>query len=139
MIEIRYVQLEDSEFWKSLDKHLTDDGFRKKVRDKQGYVLLEDGKPVGLLRFNLFWDDIPFCTLLFVAEAYQGRGYGMALMEHWGADMKSQGHDLLLTSTRGDEESQHFYRKLGYKDCGGLVLDVPGYEQPMELFLVKTV
>ena len=88
MIEIRYVQLEDSEFWKSLDKHLTDDGFRKKVRDKQGYVLLEDGKPVGLLRFNLFWDDIPFCTLLFVAEAYQGRGYGKALMEHWGADMK---------------------------------------------------
>jgi len=24
--------------------------------------------------------------------------------------------------------AQHFYRKLGYKDCGGFVVDAPGYE-----------
>ena len=38
-----------------------------------------------------------------------------------------------------DEDAQHFYRKLGYKDCGGLTVDVPGYEQPMELFMVKQI
>ena len=37
------------------------------------------------------------------------------------------------------EEAQHFYRKLGYKDCGGFVIDIPGYEQPMELFLIKGI
>ena len=32
-----------------------------------------------------------------------------------------------------------FYRKMGYKDCGGFIIDVPGYEQPMELFLIKSI
>ena len=36
MTEIRYVQLEDRQFWYSLDKHLPEKEFEKKVRDKQG-------------------------------------------------------------------------------------------------------
>lgn len=46
---------------------------------------------------------------------------------------------MVLTSTQVDEDAQHFYRKLGYRDCGGFVIDVPGYEQPMELFLSKAI
>ena len=53
--------------------------------------------------------------------------------------MKSQGYDFILTSTRVDESAQHFYRKLGYKDCGGLLIDIPNYEQPMEIFLIKRI
>lgn len=139
MTEIRYVRLEDKPFWYSLDRHLPEAEFDGKVRDKRGYVLEEDGKPVGLLRYNLFWDNTPFCTLLFVDWAYQKKGYGRLLMEHWEADMKEKGYGMLLTSTQADEEAQHFYRKLGYKDCGGFVPTVPGYEQPMELFLEKAI
>ena len=61
------------------------------------------------------------------------------LIKYWENDMKSQGFRMLLTSTQVDENAQHFYRKLGYKDCGGLVIDIPGYEQPMELFLIKSI
>ena len=60
-------------------------------------------------------------------------------MEHWENDMKAQGYGMLLTSTRVDEEAQHFYRKLGYRDCGGFMIDIPKYEQPMELFLIKEI
>lgn len=139
MIEIRNVQMTDKEFWFRLDKHLSEEEFQNKVRDKRGYVLFEDDKPIGLLRYNLFWDNTPFCTLLFVDWNYQGKGYGRKLMERWENDMKSQGYGMLLTSTQVDEEAQHFYRKLGYKDCGGFVIDVPGYEQPMELVLTKEI
>ena len=66
MTEIRYVQPDDKAFWYSLDKHLPEVEFKNKVRDKRGYVLLEDNQPIGLLRYNLFWDNTPFCTLLFV-------------------------------------------------------------------------
>lgn len=137
MVEIRYVQDDDREFWYSLDKHLPLQQFYNKIRDKMGYVLLEDNKPVGLLRYNLFWDNLPFCTMLFVEQNYQGKGYGKKLMEHWENDMKSQGYGMLFTSTQVDEEAQHFYRKLGYKDCGGLVIDIAEFKQPMELFLAK--
>lgn len=70
---------------------------------------------------------------------YQNKGYGRKLMEYWETEMKSKGYDMVLTSTQVDEEAQHFYRKLGYKDCGGFVIDIPGYMQPMEMFLIKVI
>lgn len=139
MTEIRYVQMEDEKFWYSLDRHLPREEFARKVTDKRGYVLLENGQPAGLLRYNLFWDNTPFCTLLFIDWKYQKKGYGRMLMEHWEKDMKSRGFGMLLLSTQVDEDAQHFYRKIGYKDCGGFVVDIPGYEQPMEMFLIKGI
>ena len=139
MIDIRYVQIDDREFWYGLDTHLPEAEFFNKVRDKRGYILLKDAKPIGLLRYNLFWDNTPFCTMLFIAREYQGQGYGRKLMEYWENDMRSQGYGMLMTSTQVDEHSQHFYRKLGYKDCGGFVIDIPEYAQPMEMLFIKSI
>ncbi|MDV4150061.1 GNAT family N-acetyltransferase [Clostridium sp. AL.422] len=139
MLKIRYVKIEDKEFWYSLDKHLPKIEFDNKIRNKQGYVLLNDDKAIGLLRYNLFWDNTPFCTMLFVDVKYQGNGYGRKLMEYWESDMKDQGYGMLLTSTQVNETSQNFYRKLGYKDCGCLIIDIPKYEQPMEMFMIKGI
>lgn len=139
MLDIRYVHNDDKEFWFKLDKHLPEAEFTNKVRDKRGYILSYDNKPVGLLRYNLFWDNTPFCTLLFIDREYRNKGYGKRLMEYWENDMKSQGYGMVLVSTQVDEGAQHFYRKLGYKDCGGLVIDIPRYAQPMEMFMVKAI
>ena len=139
MIEVRYVREEDKEFWFSLDKHLPEGEFAKKVRDKQGYVLFDDNHAVGLLRYNLFWDNTPFCTMLFVDWSKQKKGYGRELMNYWENDMKNQGYGMVMTSTQVDEAAQHFYRKIGYKDCGGFTVDIPGYEQPMEMFMSKGI
>ena len=139
MLKIRCVKIEDKEFWYSLDKHLPENEFNNKIRNKQGYVLLKDHKAIGLLRYNLFWDNTPFCTMLFVDVNYQGKGYGRKLMEYWESEMKEQGYGMLLTSTQVNETSQNFYRKLGYKDCGGFIIDIPQYEQPMEMFMIKAI
>ena len=77
--------------------------------------------------------------MLFVEWSEQKKGYGRRLMEYWEQDMKEQGYGMVMTSTQVDEEAQHFYRKLGYKDCGGFTVDIPGYEQPMELFMSKQI
>lgn len=139
MVTVRYVQEEDMESWLRLDRHLSQEELKRKVRDKMGYVLLEGNVPVGILRYNLFWDNTPFCTLLFVGERYRDRGYGKRLMEFWEDDMRARGYGMIMTSTQTDEDAQHFYRKLGYQDAGGLVINIPGYEQPMELFLLKAL
>ena len=136
IIQIRHVQPEDRIFWFGLDKHLSQKEFDNKVSSKSGYVLLADDVPVGLLRYSLFWDSIPFCNMLYIDARYQRKGYGKKLMAHWEEEMKAQGYERFLTSTQADEEAQHFYRKLGYQDCGGLVMDVPG---PMELILMKAI
>lgn len=79
MIEIRYMEMIDKGFWYRLDKHLPEKEFEDKVRNRRGYILLQDKNPIGLLRYNLFWDNTPFCTMLIVDQAYQGRGYGKKL------------------------------------------------------------
>ncbi len=137
MIEIRYVKQSDQSFWFQLDHHLSSEEFLKKVRDHQGFVLFEDGKPKGILRYNLFWDNIPFCTLLFINQNDQNKGFGTQLMSHWEQEMKQKGYGMVLVSTQVDEDAQHFYRKLGYQDCGSLIINIPHFEQPAELFLTK--
>lgn len=139
MTEIRYVCHEDKEFWYSFDKHISEAELENKVRDRRGYVLLKDGKQIGLLRYGLFWDNTPFCNMLFVDWEYQKKGYGRMLVEYWEQDMKSQGFGFVMTSTQVDEDAQHFYRKIGYKDSGCLVIDVPEYAQPMEMFMIKAL
>ena len=137
MIEIRHGIPSDRKFWKSLDGHLSDAEFARKIRDGQAVVALEDGDPAGLMRFGLFWDSVPFCNLLYIREDRRGRGIGGAIMGFWEDEMRGQGYDFVLVSTQSDEEAQHFWRALGYKDAGSFDIDIPGYEQPPELIMLK--
>lgn len=137
MFTVRYAEPADFPFWFKLDKHLTQKEFFKKIQNKECYILLKDLLPVGILRYNLFWDEIPFCNLLFISPAFQRMGGGKSFMQFWEADMQNKGYELVLTSSQSDESAQHFYRKLGYQDCGGLRIPTGKYAQPMEIFFLK--
>ncbi len=139
MREIRYVNDSDKKFWYSLDKHLPEEEFEEKIRRNMGYVILNNGIPFGLLRYNLFWDSLPFCTMLFIDWHMQKKGYGKELLLHWENDMRIKGYGMVLASTQADEYAQHFYRKYGYKDAGSLLINIPGYAQPMEIFMAKKI
>ena len=136
---IRYSELQDKEAWYSLDKHLPASEYEEKVRTKQGYVYVENEMIIGILRYNLFWDNTPFCTMLYIDSRYRGQGYGTRLMEHWENEMRSKGYGMVMTSTQSDEDGKYFYRKLGYKDAGSFIIDIPRYEQPEELILIKAL
>ena len=138
-IAIHPVTETDHAFWFTLDRHLCDEAFTHKVRGQMGYVLTVDSEPIGLLRWSLFWDNIPFCNLLYVVDDHQRKGLGRRLAAYWEKDMRTRGYDLVMTSTQSDEEAQHFWRKMGYRDCGGLTLPFPGHEQPTELILGKSL
>lgn len=137
MTEIKYARGEDRDFWFTLDKHLPAGEWRGKVSRRECYILTENGTPSGILRYNLFWDNTPFCNLLYIDEPQRGKGFGRLLMECWEDDMKRLGYGLVMTSTQSDESAQHFYRRLGYTDCGGFIIPVTGYEQPLEIIFVK--
>ena len=124
---IRHVRAEDRPFWLRLDRHLPEEGFARKVRDREGYVLEEDGQPAGLLRWNLFWDEIPFCTLLAVAEDRRGRGLGRRLFSLAAEEARRLGAEKLYISAMSAEESQAFYRAMGCVEA--LEYDPPHVEK----------
>lgn len=48
MLEIRYVQLEDEEFWYSLDGYLPKQEFVNKVDNKRGYEITRIWQPMEM-------------------------------------------------------------------------------------------
>ena len=137
MFEIRYVTEFDQAFWFTFDKHISEDEFRLKIRDKRGYLICDDDKPIGVMRYNLFWDNIPFLTLIHLEKSYRGKEFGMNAMIFWEQEMRELGYKMVMTSTQVDEQAQHFYRKLGYIERGSLFLDNTPIEQPQEMFMIK--
>jgi len=120
MFKIRYVSEADKPFWFTLDRHLNEAEFELKVRDKRGYVISDDANPIGVMRYNLMWDNLPFLTFIHLNDAYQGKGFGKQAMLYWENEMRGLDYKLVMTSTQVDEQAQHFYRRLGYVDKGGV-------------------
>ena len=139
MFEIRYVSENDKAFWLSLDEHLRASEFELKVRDKRGYIIGDSDRPVGLMRYNLMFDNTPFLTLIYLKEAYRGKGFGRQAMLFWEDEMRGLGYKMVMTSTQVDEDAQHFYRKLGYMDRGGIFFDNTPFEQPQEMIMLKVL
>jgi len=137
MFKIRYASDCDKPFWFELDKHISEGEFILKVRDKRGYIISDSSKPVGIMRYNLFWDNTPFLTLIYLEKSYRYRGFGRQAILFWESEMRNLGYKMVMTSTQVDEQAQHFYRKLGYLERGSLFLDNTPFKQPQEMFMLK--
>ena len=133
MFIIRYAEQKDKSFWFSIDRHISTNTFEQKIHNKQGYVICDDDKPIGVMRYSLFWDNTPFVNLIELDESYHRKGFGSRAMKQWESEMQNLGYNLVMTSTQSNEQAQHFYRKIGYVDSGCLLL----FKEPAEIFFVK--
>ncbi len=119
MVEIRYAVMADKELLLSKDSHIKESIWKDSINNNREIIMLVDDKFVGWLRWNLFWDKIPFMNMLYLLEEYRGKGYGTRMVEFWESEMIKRGYDKVMTSSQANESAQHFYRKLGYRDAGG--------------------
>ena len=97
--------------------------------------VLRDGEQiVGVLRYSLFWQSIPFLDLIFIDEACRGQGLGRQMMASWENAMAEQGYSHVMLSTQADEDARYFYGHLGYRRCGGFF---PPDQDAEELMFLK--
>lgn len=137
MFEIKHPTDKEIPVWTSLDKHINAGEVKNIVNNKHGYFITTSGLPVGVLRYTIFWDNIPFINYMFIKDGHRKMGVGTEALTLWENEMRKAGYKHVLVSSQSDEKSQNFYRKMGYKDCGCLILDFPGRKQPTELFFAK--
>ena len=104
------------------------------IIEQNRVIIIENASEfVGWLRYNLFWDNTPFMNMLFILEKYRGKGFGKKLALYWENKMKEMNYNLVMTSALSNEDSQHFYRKLNYKDAGSLLIP----KEPLEIIFIK--
>ncbi|WP_308636232.1 GNAT family N-acetyltransferase [Paenibacillus silvisoli] len=118
------------------DKHLLEHLIAAKINAKEIYILRnQDGANIGWMRYGYFWDNTPFMNMIWIDDDYRGQGIGKQAVCFWEDEMRGKGHKLVMTSTLANEEAQLFYRKMGYKDAGCLLLE----QEPLEILFTKAV
>lgn len=132
---IRYANENDFELLINYDTHISSTELRNCINTKKILIMFHNNSFIGWLRFNLFWDAIPFINMLYFLENYRKKGYGSQLVNFWEKEMLKNNYKMVLTSTQSNEQAQFFYRKIGYVDCGSLLLP----DEPLEIILLKNL
>lgn len=132
-MNVEYAKETDLDVISNYDKHISKEELLKLILDYRVIVIKDYNKICGWARYNLFWDNTPFLNMISLLDEYRGRGLGRKLMVFWEEEMKFKGYKLLMTSSLGNEEAQHFYRKLNYVDSGCLLLK----DEPLEIIFTK--
>ena len=77
---IRLANLNDLELLNLYDKHVSKEELSNIINLQRVYILYENNKFIGWLRYGLFWDNTPFMNMLYVLEEYRNKGYGKTLV-----------------------------------------------------------
>lgn len=118
MTEIKYATMDDYGLLISRDTHVRKEEWKKLIEKNQALIFKVDDHFAGWLRYNLFWNEIPFMNMLYFLEEYRSKGYGTQMVRFWEREMAKLGYDKVMTSSQANESAQHFYRNLGYRDAG---------------------
>ncbi len=133
-MRFQYAKEIDYEYIKEVDKHIVEELIKRKIKNKEIIVIKDkDDSNIGWLRYNYFWDNTPFMNMLYIDENYRSKGLGKEVVSFWEEEMKDKGYELIMTSTLSNENAQHFYRALGYKDSGSLLLE----NEALEIIFTK--
>ena len=138
MFTISYATLDDKKYV-CTGANLSESEFELKVRDKRCYIFYHEEKRIGVMVYNLIFDFIPFLTMFYVENPHKGKGFGKQAVLHWEDEMRRNGYKMVMTSTEVNESAQDFYRKLGYKDMGSIVMGgILQFDQHvLEMFMGK--
>ncbi|RTE07102.1 GNAT family N-acetyltransferase [Paenibacillus whitsoniae] len=135
-MNIVFASDSDYEYIKERDHHMLEYLILPKIRQNEIFILKNDDcGNIGWMRYSYFWDNTPFMNMLWIDAPYRKKGTGTKAVLFWEDEMKRNGFKLLMTSTLASEEAQHFYRKLGYRDSGCLLLE----GEPLEILLTKSL
>lgn len=133
-MEIELAQPRDFAAVRKYDCHIPSIRLSDCLNNDQIYGLWDGKKVVGVLRYSLFWQSIPFLDLLYLDEAYRGKGYGRQMMARWETEMVEMDFAYCMLSTQADESGKFFYEKLGYRQIGAFL---PPDQEADELMYLK--
>ncbi|MNH96459.1 Acetyltransferase (GNAT) family protein [compost metagenome] len=132
-VKIEFATEADYKYIIERDKHIVEILVSSKIKENEILIIREDNRNIGWLRYGYFWDNTPFMNMIWIDEEYREQGIGKRVVMYWEELMRGKGFCLVMTSTLSNESAQQFYRKIGYRDSGCLLLE----NEPLEVILTK--
>lgn len=120
-MEIRLAEAKDQHQILKYDYHIDHNKAGECICSGLVNVLWDGKNIVGVLRYSLFWQTIPFLDLLYLDEDYRNQGWGSKMMAYWEDRMKAMGYAHVMLSTQEDETAKFFYEKMGYRRIGAFL------------------
>lgn len=133
-MEIRLAAAKDKKQILKYDCHIHHNKVGECIYNGLVDVLCDGEKIIGVLRYNLFWQSIPFLDLICIDEAYRGQGWGSKMMAAWEESMKRMGYSYVMLSTQENETAYLFYEKIGYRRIGAFL---PPEQEADEIMYLK--
>lgn len=116
---IRLAVLDDIPALQALDDYPKDAIWQQKISQQEVIVLSIDDAVVGLARYGVLWTTVPFLGLIYIAEAYRGKGYSRQMLEFLQQHLQAQGYVALLSSSQTDEAApQAWHAHMGFHTNG---------------------
>lgn len=79
----KYAEDTEYNYLLKMDIHISSDMLRNKIINREIILAYEDDIVVGYLRFNYFWDEIPFINMLYIESEYRNKKIGTNLVKFW--------------------------------------------------------
>jgi GNAT superfamily N-acetyltransferase len=134
-VTLDYARPGDLDLLRQRCDHIAPPVLQAKIAAREVVVARHQGQIVGWMTTTLLWDLFPFINLLVVAEGHRRQGIGRQMVQFVESRARAAGASHLLTSSQADEEGQHFWRRMGFHDVGGLRLG----DVPLEIFFAKAL
>lgn len=116
---VRFAGPEDLEWCVVEDDHVTEQVIRNKIVNDEIIIAELDGQPIGYLRLEYLWSNIPYIGVIFVIELYRHEGIGRKILSFLEDYLQSRGHNQLFSSSQANEpEPQAWHRSVGFVECG---------------------
>ena len=127
---LRPASESDLDFLEGMSPSLEHAALIAQITSGRLHVIGVGSTPVGFIKSCILWSTLPFLEVIEIAGPHRKLGHGRAAVQAWEDEMAGRGFDLVITSTHADGSAQHFWRKLGYTDCGVLTVR----KKPTEVF-----
>ncbi len=116
---VRFAGPEVLEWCVVEDVQVTEQVIRHKIINDEIIIAELDGQPIGYLRIEYLWSNIPYIGVIFVIDDYRNEGIGGKILAFLEDYLRSRGHDVLYSSSQVNEpEAQAWHRSVGFLESG---------------------
>ncbi|MEZ5277401.1 MAG: GNAT family N-acetyltransferase [Opitutaceae bacterium] len=131
--EVRIAVERDFDQIHMADLSIKPEILRTKIGRNEVIVCDESGHITGVLRFQWFWDYLPFINYIWVEEGFRDEHRASRMIEKLEATTEGRNYKRIMASTQSNETAQNFFRKVGFQYAGGFAMS----DQPFELIMIK--